>query len=453
MRPARAAPALVAVALAALAGCKFEPAGRCETAADCAAGLDCLRGICAHCTADLDCAAWEACGAAGQCAARPGRCDGDLDCEAWDRCDADHACVHRAGYCPWDASVTCAAWEECGAAHLCTPMTGRCNASADCLPWADCDTAGHACVYPTTSGADVIALGALVEGAADRGAVSRIVSPSRLAVGFDPGAIAGGRAAIDPSSGALVYRHAGDAGGDTLRRFGRDALAWDRRSLAWTYPADPLANDPVAVDTSACPKTWDRFVMQGGTGAILYGCPGGAVWSWFDSAGALQLSSIEALSWNARDYVLARTAVGGLVVLAPSTRAATAVANLPAGAALLVARTTATGFRAAIRLAGGGDELWSIDDATASATRVGPYAPFSGAYGDPAWEVMDADGALYARAWVSLYDVVLKRPIQPGTTAEAYTEANAPAGADAFGATTFKAWLKLDPGSFLATTP
>jgi hypothetical protein len=441
------------------AGCRLDPAGRCDTRSDCAAGLDCLAGVCASCLGDADCSAWEGCGATGLCAPLAGRCDADADCASWDLCDASHTCVLRPDHCP---NVTCGPIERCDPEHHCTLQPGRCNGGPDCVAWmAGCDVPSNTCLFSATPGDDVLALGTLTEGRADRGAAARASAPTKVEVGFDAHSGSDERAFIDPVTGELIYRHMGDPGGDTLRRFNRDAIVRDPVAALWTYPASPSADDELAIDATACPMTWGPWIMQAvaveGVGAaprpLQYGCPvsGGGLFDFYDSSGTRQLQGVQAVfGWSANGYRFVRAA--NLYQVISAAGAAVSVTALPVGAHLAY-RTTANGFRVALYDYGTArDELWAIDEVSAAAALVGPYAIVPGGYAVPSWEALDSDGTLYGRSSFAAFDVVLKRPLSGATTVP-YTEANMAAGSDDFTAATFSPYLRLDPPSFLFTVP
>ncbi|MGB8930063.1 MAG: hypothetical protein WCC48_02305 [Anaeromyxobacteraceae bacterium] len=454
---------LALLAAAALGGCKLEPGGRCGVREDCPVGLDCLNHVCAACRGDGDCWSYTACSSGGLCEPRAGRCRVEADCASWQTCDAGNTCVLRADRCP-TVGADCDALHRCDPAHACTFKPGACAADADCAAWmAGCDVASHSCTFSATPGDDVLAWGTLAEGREDRGAAARVTAPVKVEVGFDAGAggagsglLVGGdvvyRGFVDPVAGTLVYRHVGDPGGDTLRRFNRDALAWDVTGSRWLYPAAPSANDELAIAATQCPKEWNRWIMRAGTGELLYGCPGYAAWNFFDAAGAKRLASVLAVyGWNADGYLLMRSGAGVLQIVS-GAGAATAVSGLPAGPHYAY-RTTATGFRVALHDAAAmADELWVIDEGTAAATIVGTYADAPGGYEALTWELVDAGGALYGRAYVSVAEVILKRPLAPGSTSVVYDEGKMTTGSNDFSAATFKPYLRLDE-SFLLSRP
>jgi hypothetical protein len=440
-------------ALLVVAGCQLSPAGRCDSRADCEFGLDCLQGVCAACRGDFDCEPWQGCGD-GLCDPDPGRCDVDAHCDSWERCDAGHACVLRADHCANDAACGAAALlQRCDAEHHCTLEPGRCFADADCPAWmASCDTSLKECRFSATGGDDVLALGALGDG---RPAVARAVQPTRVEVGFDEGSGAGGHGAVDPRTGELVYRHAGDPGGDTLRRFNPDALTRDPATALMVYPPSPSADDEVAIPTDACPVTWDRWLMQGGTGSLLYACPlpSGALRQLRDRDGVARFPVVsEPLAWSAAGYLLALDAAGALRVYdAGGAGGAIDVTGLPAGA-ILAQRTSPSGFVVAVRSgAPASDALWEIDEDARSAALVGSYAPLASDYASNPWEVLDADGALYGRAFGGLSEIILKRPLG-AAAAVIYDEADG-AGANDLAADPFEPFLLLDAGSILITRP
>jgi hypothetical protein len=429
---------LALVLVAVSAGCTLDPAGRCEARTDCGYGLDCLNGVCAACRGDFDCAAWQACGD-GLCAPVAGRCDVDADCDSWDRCDANHACVLRADHCG-PSNAICVAPYDCDPEHHCSLEPPACLTDGDCFAWMDRCDAGS-CVFPTAAGADVLAWGTLVEGRDDRGAVALPTTPAQVELGFDPGAGADGRGFVDPVSGAVVYRHVGDPGGDTLRRFRRDPFTVD----PVVYPLAPSADDDVAIPTDACPVTWDRWIMQGGSGSLLYGCPlpTGALWQLRDLDGVARFPPVsEPLAWSAAGYLLALDGAGiPRVYDAAGVGGALAIANLPAGT-LLAQRTGGTGFLVAVRRsAPSADELWEIDEDARSALLVDTYDALASSYGEIGRAVLDADGTLYVRAFLSLDEVILKRPLGASPSV-VYDELG---GAGAL--------LRLDSRSFLFTRP
>ena len=110
---------------------------------------------------------------------------------------------------------------------------------------------------------------------------------------------------IDPS-GAFVYS-ATAPGHQGIFKFVPDALRWDTSFNAWTGPIDPLDNDPVLLTISAqCPSvTWSEFVMQAGTGALLFNCQSYyPPYRWVDESGTLRVTSHRILAWNADGYML-----------------------------------------------------------------------------------------------------------------------------------------------------
>jgi hypothetical protein len=444
-------PLLLAL-LATAAGCELDPDGRCDARADCPAGLDCLNHVCANCSGDLECWSHTYCSAGGLCEPRAGRCWFDEDCPSWDRCDATWTCVLRPDHCASDAVCT-AAYDYCDPAHHCSIHPGRCASDADCFSWAPtCDAASHYCQVGGAAGDDVLAWGTLVDGACDRGAVSpatTAAASSGAEVGFDCGSVRDRRAFVEPVGGALVYRHAEPTGADTLRRFHPEAVEWDAAAALWRYPGEPSADDEIVLTPGVCPVTWDRWIMRAGTGALLYGCPTtGTLRDFYDAAGVRKVQAVgELLAWTPGGYLLAVSGAGDLQVIGP-TGTATAVTGLPAGGRL-AHRATATGIRVAVRddatLA---DELWEIDEVSAVAALVGAYAGVATSYGGQEWEVLDADGNLYGRAYSGTPEVILKRPLLPGATgAPVYDESFMPAGANDPSAATFVPFVRLQRGA------
>jgi hypothetical protein len=443
--------------LLAATACRLNPDGRCSERADCPAGLDCLNHVCANCRSDLECWSYTFCSSAGLCELRPGSCRVDADCPTYDRCTASHTCVLRSDHCANDAACT-GAYLVCDPEHHCSLEDGRCLVSEDCNAWlASCDTAASRCLLSTTAGDDVLAVGTLVEGACDRGAISRATTAAASAaveIGLGCGSAPDGVARMDPLTGGVVYRHQEAAGGDTLRRFRQDALGWDAAASLWRFPADASANDDFALAPGACPITWDRWAMQAATGKLLYACPIGGVppqRDFYDEADVRVLQGVrEVLSWNYGGYLLVVSGSGAVQVIAPSG-VATSVIGLPVGTGL-AHRATGTGFRVALASdVTGKGELWEVDELTGGAAQAGTYADVLPGYTGGAGSVLDEAGALYGVGFRQLRAVVLKRPLAPGTTSVVYSEESLPAGANDFAAATFKPFLRLD--GFLATRP
>lgn len=461
--PRRALPLLLLL-VASAAGCRLEPEGRCDVRADCPSGLDCLNGVCAVCRSDLDCASHTACSAAGLCELRAGRCWGDADCPTWDLCDAGYTCVLRADHCADTAACT-GALQLCDPEHDCSLEDGRCFADADCHAWlAGCDTGTNRCRLPAVAGEDVLAVGTLVDGACDRGAISRATTAAASAgveLGLGCGSALDGVARMDPVTGGVVYRHAEAMGGDTLRRFRKDALTWDATARLQRFPADASANDDFALVPGACPVAWDRWVMQAGTGQLLYACPVGGEplqRDFYGGADVLVLRAVqEVLSWNAGGHLLVVGGDGALEVAHDSgAPAPVAVTGLPLGTRLAVratsaGTTTADGFRVALRIGSAvPDELWEIDAPTGAVAKVGTYAAVPAGYSGGAGDVLDEAGALYGVGFKDLSTAVIERPLS-GTATVVYAEASSPSGANDFGVDPFKPFLRLE--RILVTRP
>ena len=267
------------------------------------------------------------------------------------------------------------------------------------------------CRFSTAPGGDVLAWGTVDESRDDRGAVALVTEFEAAEVGFDASSALDGRGFVDPVTGAVLYRHSGNPGGDTLRRFARDGAYPDPSADPWL---DPTADDEVAIVTSACADDWGPWLVQGTTGALLYGCPhpGGLLRSLHGSGGAIFAPVKEPLAWSPDGYLLALDGAGVPRVLGPGGAGAEVpIDGLDAGA-LLAQRTTATGFLVALScLEHGADELWEIVAATRVATPRGTYPAAPTAYAGLGWEVLDEAGALYGRAFPSVAEVVLKRTL------------------------------------------
>jgi hypothetical protein len=448
---------ILAALVAASVGCRLDPEGSCDSRADCPAGLDCLNQVCTSCRSDADCG-WShlECTPAGLCEPRPGRCWVDADCPSWESCVA-YTCALRSDHCADDARCAGSTPPKlCDGDHHCSFEAGRCATLADCPKWmASCDATGW-CLSSTTAGEDVLALGTLVEGDCAFGAISRATTAAAsggVELGFDCGSGLDSLGWIDPVTGTVIYRHVEAAGGDVLRAFRKDAMTRDTAAGRWVFPADATNDDDLALAPGHCPIAWDRWIMQAGTGKLMYACAvTGVVRDFYDDADVRKLQAVkEALSWNDGGYVLVLDGLGAVKVV-DALGVATAVTGLPE-ATHLAHRATATGFRVALReTASLADELWAIDELTAGATFVGTYASVPSAYDGDDWKVLDTDGVLYGGAYLAAREVVLKRPLTPGTTAEVYSGWSMPSGSNDFTATTFKPFVQLDK-IFLITRP
>jgi hypothetical protein len=285
----------------------------------------------------------------------------------------------------------------------------------------------------------VLLWGTLSEGACYMDAIAHLGAPERPSVGFTCGPSPFSRPRVDPS-GTIVYLESTGTT-DRLHRFGRDAMTWDADFDHWSYPSDPLAND-VVVATPACPDQvgW-HWVMQAGTGEILYPCVTASTAQYYDAQGNVRISNgYRAYAWNAQDAILALD--GERAVVLDPFRVELPIAGMPEtgspGVRFVTARATAAGFRAVVAR----DDLdppvlqaWAISG-TGAATLEGAYPDVpAGHQGFTSDAVLDAAGALYHEGSSTtevFVDVVVKRAIGAAAGEIVYTEADAPTGDSLF---------------------
>jgi hypothetical protein len=437
--------AAMALAAAALAGaCTYAPPGECAATPDCEAGLTCQGGVCVGCSGDAACGSWQVCSETHRCVSAPGACGGDAECAAWETCDASHACVVKPGEC--GAVTDCGDWEAC-TANRCEPLPGRCSGQEDC-PWYQGCRPEHVCGRPLFDPAAVSMWGTLDPAACGRRAVAPVLAPEQARVGFDC-AGPGGPAAIGPL-GDLFYTSAAGSGRG-VGRFEPDAASW---SGGWILPASPLANDPVVVAPDACAGAGlDHWLLQAGSGDVLYACPAAGGYDYFDAAGAPRFAGPRVLAWTAGGARLTRTGSGFQVV--DGAGAAVPVAGLGPSLEVLAARAH-------------GEAFWLVDGAGFGAPRryeVGAAgrAVFDGSYAAlppgvavdaPAAETARLDGAgvLWQRGSDGGGAVVVRRPLAPAAAEVAYREAAAPPGSNDLSVEAFGPYVLLQGGP-LVTGP
>jgi hypothetical protein len=436
----------VALALGAVlaAGCTFAPPGECAATADCEAGLTCQGGVCVGCSGDASCASWQVCSATRRCVSAPGACGGDAECAAWERCGAGHACEVRPGQC--GAATDCGSWETC-TAHRCEPLPGNCSGQEDC-PWYQGCRPEHVCGRPLFDPEAVAMWGTLDAAACTRRAVAPVLAPEQARVGFDCSG-PGGPAAIGPQGDLLYTTVAGPLRG--VSRFEPDTAGW---SGTWSWPVAPLAPDVVVVAQDACAGTGlDHWLLQAGSGDVLYACPVAGGFDYFDAAGASRFSGPRVLAWTAGGARLTRTATGFQVVGAGG--AALPVAGLGPSVEVLAVRAHGEGF-------------WVVDGAGFGAPRryavsAAGQAVFDGAFAalPPGVAVdplaagsarLDGAGVLWERGTDGAEAVVARRPLAPGEATVAYREAAAPAGANDLSVQAFLPYVLLQAGP-LVTGP
>lgn len=412
--------------------CTSTPEGLCDNDSGCLPGLRCQEGICTGCGGDGDCQAWEACSADRRCEPLEGRCSSSTQCQKWEVCGTGYTCELAEGSCL--SQTDCQAHEVCNdSTHKCDLQPGRCNTANDCASgslWAATCGQDNQCQSAPTAGNDVLIWGTLSEGSCGADAISSVMTPSRVQVGF--GCYTDGfDAAVVSPTGRVHYI---DWGKDPRRLmvFVPDSFKVEGRTRS--YPPNGTGND-TQVPTPACGITEDvgAFVMQAGTGAIAYNCgDGGGTNTYYNIAGEVVASGQRLLAWNASNHMLARGSSSQFLVLTPE-RIVLPVTGLPTYQSFIDARAHATGFRVALSLTTDVQQLWHIGN-DGVATLEGTYGTFpenvySGAFG-----VLDGAGALYAESTRQdkvFVDVVVRRSPDgaPGTTV--YSEDSAPAAVNA----------------------
>jgi hypothetical protein len=440
----------LALPLALLAACTQDPPGRCDQDLDCLPGQICTDGLClplvtdhqigSLCARDTDCVAWGEC-LSRVCELRPGACEIDGHCDGWEVC-TDHACTLAPNGCPDEASCQewqdcvayrcetapgrcvdeagCEAWQDCGTDHFCATAPGFCATTADCHVPQVCD-AGHVCfdpdpgVVPDPDG--VLLFGTVHPGTCARGAIANLAAPDRPLVG-SAACNSGGGAFIGPA-GEIVYLDDG-SGEWKIRTFVRDSFRWDDVLQQWEYPAAPAANDGV-VSTPACDgKQITGWVMQGGTGSVLYAC---GTLDYFDGAGAPATTGWTLHAWNANGLKLASAAAPPPVLL-DAAGSPTAVTGLPAER-LSAWRTHLDGFRVVLFTAATEARGLYEVASTGVASLVATYAPAPGGFVETTPYTLAANGDLYVVGTVDgISDVVVRLTAVDATVV--YDEANGP---------------------------
>lgn len=437
---------LAPLALGALlaAGCQLAPPGECAVTADCEAGLTCQGGVCVGCAGDASCGSWQACSETRRCVSRAGFCSAHAECASWQDCGADHTCAARPGEC--GGAGDCGGWESC-VANRCEPLPGRCSGQEDCAWYLGC-RADHTCGRPTFDPAAVALWGTLDPASCGRRAVAPVDHPDQARVGFD---CAGPAApALVGPQGDLYYT----SGGGTARgvsRFEPDLAAWNN---GWILPAAPLVNDEVIVGAGACAGAGvDHWLLQAGSGDVLWACPAAGGYDYRDAGGALRFSGPRVLAWTAAGLRLTASPAGFEVVDAGGV--ARPVRGLGPSVVVLAARTR-------------GEAFWVVDGAGFGAPRrysvnAAGLAVFDGAFAElppgvavvasgEGLAVLDGAGVLFQRATDGSAGVVARRPLAPGASAAAYREADLPAGANDLSQQAFAPWVRLQGGP-LVTGP
>lgn len=437
---------LASLALGALlaAGCTLSPPGECAVATDCEAGLTCHGGVCLGCTGDASCGGWQACSATRRCVSKPGFCSAGSECATWQDCGADHLCAARPGEC--GTAADCGSWEQCTAGR-CEPLAGRCSGQEDC-PWFEGCRADHVCGRPTFDPAAVAMWGTLDPAVCGRRAVAPVDHPEQARIGFDCTGPAA-PAAIGPDGD--LYYSTGAAGARGVSRLEPDAASY---AGGWVLPAAPLANDAALLAGDECAGAGvDHWLLQAGTGDVLYACPAGGGFDYRSPGGPVRFSGPRVLAWTAGGARLASTGGGFQVV--DGAGVARPVSGLGASVVVLAARTR-------------GEAFWVVDGAGFGAPRryavsVAGQASYEGTYaalpagvaldpGLPGAAVLDGLGELHQLGDDGAMSVVVRRPLAPGAASLAYREAARPAGTDDFGQAAFQPWVRLQGGP-LVTGP
>ncbi len=443
MRGARPSLAVLLGALLASA-CTLSPPGECAVTADCEQGLTCQGGVCVGCAGDTACGAWQACSATRRCVSRPGFCSAAAECSSWQDCGADHLCAARPGEC--GSGADCGDWESC-AANRCTPNPGRCSAQADC-PWFQGCRGDHVCGQPTFDPAGVTMWGTLEPAACGRRAVAPLDHPEQARVGFD---------CTGPAAPAMIgtdgdlYYSTGAAGARGVSRFKPDAAVY---SGGWILPAAPLLDDPVLLDASACGGAGvDHWLLQGGSGAVLYACPAAGGFDYRAPGGPVLFSGPRVLAWTAGGLRLTGTASGFQVV--DGSGVGRPVTGLGASVAVLAARTHGEAFWVVDGAGFGAPRRYTVS-AAGLATYEGAFAALPGGVelepGRPGAAVLDGAGQLHQLGNDGLSSVVVRRPLSPGVASLVYREAAMPAGSNDLTQPAFQPWVRLQGGP-LVTGP
>jgi hypothetical protein len=399
----------LSLSLALLAACTQDPPGRCAQDVECLAGQICTDGLClpimtdhqigSLCARDSDCVAWGEC-LSRTCTLRPGSCEVDGDCASWQVCDlGPHTCATAPGFCA--TTDDCHVPQECDAEHVCF----------DPDPGVAVDPDG------------VLLFGTVHPGTCGRGAISTLAAPDAPMVGA-AACNSGGGAYVGPT-GQIVYLDDGNAEW-RLRTFVRDSFRWDDVLGQWEYPAAPAANDGV-LSTPACDgQPITGWVMQAGTGAVLYAC---GTLDYFDATGAPATTGWTLRAWNANGLKLASAATPPPVLL-DAAGSPTDVTGLPAER-LSAWRTHLDGFRVVMFTATSeARDLYEVGS-TGAATLVTPYAPAPVGFVETASYTLAANGDLYVVGTVDgISDVVVRFTGSDATIV--YDEANGPADLPAY---------------------
>ncbi|TSC23218.1 hypothetical protein [Corallococcus sp. Z5C101001] len=364
-----------------------------------------------------------------RCALREGRCATQLGCKAWESCSDDHTCVVAAGRCT--TAADCQAHESCDdTTKRCVLQPNRCNTTADCGSgslWGVSCAANNQCLDARPpAGNDILLLGTLSEGACYMDAVSSILTPTQVQVGFGCGTVG-----FKLAPNGRIYYIDRDASPDQLKIFVPDSFKNEKGIR--TYPSDPARND-IVIPTPKCGTgNVVEYLMQAGTGGIAYRCADtmNSSREYYTLQGAVLTSAYSPVAWNADDFILAyRDSYTTMFVLTPD-RTAIQVTGLPTRPPISIsARAHPTGFLFATfdYLQGGPEQLWHIDH-QGVATLKGTYGDFPR---EAPWRtggILDSEGALYSMSSITspkFVDLIVKRAFDGSTGTVVYSEASAP---------------------------
>ncbi|WP_147446442.1 hypothetical protein [Corallococcus sp. CA047B] len=410
-----------------LLACTSTSEGLCDDDSGCLPGLRCEQGVCTGCADDDGCEAWQACTSSRRCALRPGMCATQKDCRTWEECGASHTCQLVAGSC--QSSADCKDYEECsGLTRKCVPQADRCTTADDCGGGLWTPTCGqdNRCGGTSMGGNDVLLWGTLLEGLCGVDAISSILTPTRVQVGFDCDTSSSFSEAVVAPNGRVYYI---GRGGNPDRIKIMVPESFTLKDKIRSYPVDGPRND-TQVPSPACSATQDigSFVMRAGTGAVAYNCSHGGN-TYYNSAGDVVATGHRLLAWNAAGYLLGVGSGYELFVLAPDQQVIP-ITGLPGDHLDTIdARAHPTGFMLAMNRTSGIQELWHVDNSGA-ATVLGTYGEGPAEADRVSYGILDAGGALYSRSSpredVGITDLVVKRPPDGSRGTIIYSEKSAP---------------------------
>jgi hypothetical protein len=417
--------------------CTTVPEGLCENGSGCLPGLRCEEGVCVGCGGDGECQAWEACSEDRRCKLRAGMCATQAHCQAWEVCGTSNTCQLAEGSC--QAATDCKSYENCdGVTRKCVLQAGRCSTSDNCAGgglWGATCGEDNQCHSEPSGENDVLIWGTLSPGSCDSDAISSVLSPTRVQVGFGCNTTSSLEHAVLSPSGRIYYLD-GEESPHRVKIFVPDGFKLEGRTRS--YPPNGPAND-TRVAAPKCGDTEDvrSFVMQAGTGAIAYTCGNTEVRSFYNSAGDVVASGYRMLAWSAEDFMLGEQNYSHDLVVRTPSRTLIPVTGLPFDWSFVDARAhPTTGFwLAGYRFNSGtgitARQLWHVAN-NGVATLQGEYGPVPENVGNVTYaSALDSAGALYVEsehnvAGKGFVDVVVKRVADGSTGTIIYSEASAP---------------------------